>query len=108
MASNWITLKNKNEPKEGDKNYFRMKKEVFENASNKLSRVGLDLFMFIYCFNAEGIAFELSQSYFVKIYKHGKASYQRAFRELIEKDFLRKTEHGYDFYAKGEKKDEGR
>lgn len=103
MASNKITLKSKNEPKEGDKNYFRMKKEVFENASNNLSRVGLDLFMFIYCFNAEGIAFELSQSYFVKIYKHGKTSYQRAFRELIEKGFLKKTEQGYDFYAEGEK-----
>ena len=103
MTSNRITLRNKNEPKDGDKNYFRMKKEVFENASNSLSRVGLDLFMFIYCFNAEGITFELSQSCFVKIYKHGKASYQRAFRELIEKGFLRETERGYDFYAKGEK-----
>ena len=30
MTSNRITLKNKNEPKDGDKNYFRMKKEVFE------------------------------------------------------------------------------
>lgn len=102
MASNKITLKNKDEPKEGDKNYFRMKKEVFENASNRLSRVGLDLFMFIYCFNAEEITFEPSQSYFVKIYKHGKTSYQRAFRELIEKGFLKETERGYDFYAKGE------
>ena len=51
MTSNKITLKSKSEPKEGDKNYFRMKKEVFVNASNNLSRVGLDLFMFIYCFN---------------------------------------------------------
>ena len=103
MTSNKITLKSKNEPKEGDKNYFRMKKEVFINASNNLSRVGLDLFMFIYCFNAEGITFELSQSYFVKIYKHGKTSYQRAFRELIETGFLKETEQGYDFYAEGGK-----